>query len=103
MAKSKVIKLDGSLFRYDFETSVVEYIVKASKEEIEEEKMWKQKYGHGLLDIDEKGYIVLSAVGLHVSNWKDKEARNEYLSEWLAELREETEHLVSDFIKCNAN
>ena len=103
MAKSKVFKLDGALFRYDFETGVVEYIAKASKEEVEVEKNWKQKHGHGLLDIDEKGYMVLSTVGLSVGNWKDEEARVEYLSGWLAELREETEHLVSDFVKGNEN
>lgn len=100
MAKSKVFELDGALFRYDYESGVVEYIIKASKEEVEEDRKWKEKYGHSLLDIDKEAYMVVCTAGLSVGFWKDKEAREEYLSGWLAELRAETEQLANDFLEC---
>ena len=50
--KSNPVKVSGKLFRYDFDHSVVEYIIKADAETISEENEWKRKYGSPLFGID---------------------------------------------------
>ncbi len=97
--KSKPVKVSGKLFRYNFDRSVVEYIVKADAETIGEENEWKQKRGSTLFGIDTEGYIVLSTIGLNVANWKNAAARKEYLTEWANALEEETAYLVDSFLK----
>lgn len=97
--KSNPYEMDGKLFRYDFDRCVVEYIAKASAEDIADEAEWKAKYGHGLLGIGDDGYMVVTAAGLMAENWEDKEARDEYLSEWAFELDEESSALAADFVK----
>lgn len=97
--KSKPIKVSGKLFRYDFDRSVVEYIVKADAKTISEENEWKQKRGSALFDIDSDGYIVCSTAGLNVANWRNAAARKEYLSEWADELNEEENCLSEDFVE----
>ena len=97
--KSNPVKVSGKLFRYDFDHSVVEYIIKADAETISEENEWKRKYGSPLFGIDAEGYIVCSTAGLSVGNWKDVDARREYLSEWASELSEEESCLAEDFVK----
>ena len=97
--KSKPVKVNGKLFRYDFDRSAVEYIIKADAETISEENEWKQKHGSALFGIDHEGYIVCSTAGLNVANWKNAAARKEYLREWADELSEEEGYLADDFIK----
>ena len=41
--KSNPVKVSGKLFRYDFDHSVVEYIIKADAETIDAEIEWEQK------------------------------------------------------------
>lgn len=97
--KSNPVKVGGKLFRYDFDRSVVEYIIKADAETISEENEWKRKHGSPLFGIDPEGYIVCSTAGLNMANWKNAAARKEYLSGWADELEEETACLVDDFVK----
>ena len=97
--KSNPVKVGGKLFRYDFDRSVVEYIIKADAETTSEENEWKQKHGSTLFGIDSEGYIVCSTAGLNVANWKNTAARKEYLSEWADELSEEENCLAEDFVK----
>lgn len=97
--KSKVYKLDGRLFRYDFDNAVVEYIVKADNEYLKDNEEWLQKYGRPLFDIDHDGYIVLDSIGLSLENWQDREARNGYLESWAMDLDEEESRLGEDFIR----
>lgn len=97
--KSKPVKVCEKLFRYDYDAAVVEYIYKMSAEEIAEEKEWIAKHGRPLLGCDEDGYTVVQTVGLRRENWKNVAARNEYLSEWAAELGAEENRLMTDFIK----
>lgn len=97
--KSKPYKLSGKLFRYDFDQSVVERIYKAGAEEVADNEEWMEKYGKPLFDIDADGYVVVTTVGLHKDNWKNKEARDEYLHEWAFDLDEEDAALAADFIK----
>ena len=95
MAKySGIYKKDGKTFRYDYEHSIVEYICKAGKQELEDNKERQKKFGKKLWDIDEKGYMVIDSVGLRAENWKDKEVRDEYLGEWLFEMKAECDALV---------
>lgn len=98
MAKySGIYKKDGKVFRYDYEHSIVEYICKAGKQELEDNKEWQKKFGKKLWDIDEKGYMVIDSVGLRAENWKDKEVRDEYLGEWIFEMKAECE-MMAQFI-----
>lgn len=97
--KSKPYKLHGKLFRYDFDHYVVEYISKADDEMIADDAQWERKYGRRLYNIGEDGYIVLDTVGLHKENWTNKDARDEYLSEWVFELDEELHFLATEFVE----
>lgn len=97
--KSSPVKVSGKLFRYDFDRSAAEYIVKAEQHDIEFEREWKEKHGHGIYGIDESGYMVLESVGLSKESWKDAAVRKEYLTEWADELAEEEDRLMQDFIK----
>ena len=95
--KSNVYRYRGKLFRYDFDNAVVEYIYKASKEDIEDEESWIREHGRPLFDIDDKGYIVVDSVGLSQKNWKNKAARDEYLYQYCVDLDEEAEALRREF------
>lgn len=87
--KSRPYKFAGKLFRYDFDHSLVEWILKADASMIADEKEWREKYGHSLYDIDEDGFAVVGTIELNVDNWKDKETRDEYLYEYLYEWVQE--------------
>ena len=97
--KSNPVKVSGKLFRYDFDRSVVEYIIKADAETISEENEWKRKHGSPLFGIDPEGYIVCSTAGLNAGYWHDADVRREYLSAWANELEEEANRLEEDFVK----
>lgn len=97
--KSRAYKFGGKVFRYDYDEAQVELIYKASAEDIKEEQDWIKKHGRPLLGIDEDGYTVVTTVGLSVANWKNKEARNEYLSGWIDELDEEARILAAQYLK----
>ena len=97
--KSRTYRVGKHLFRYDFDECIVEEIAKADPEMLEDNREWQAKHGRDLWDIDEDGYIELRSVGLLPENWKDKEARTEYLEMWAEELDYETSWMVADFIK----
>ena len=97
--KSNPVKVSGKLFRYDFDHSVVEYIIKADAETIDAEIEWEQKHGSQLYGVGADGCIVLASAGLRKENWTNTAARKEYLSEWADELSEEENCLAEDFVK----
>lgn len=97
--KSKPYKFNEKMFRYDYEHSVVERIVKADKETIKDEAEWKKKYGKPLFGIDTDGYIVVGSICLSLENWKNKDIRDEYLYEWSYELDYEIEVECENFVK----
>ena len=96
--KSRAYKFGGKIFRYDFDDAQVELIYKADKEMIQDNKEWIEKYGRPLWDIDEHGYTVADTVGLGSNNWKNKEARDEYLAGWIDELDEESRILAEQYL-----
>ena len=97
--KSNPVKVGDRLFRYDFGNAMVEYIIKADEEIIDEEIEWEQKHGSQLYGVGADGYIVLATAGLNVSNWKDADARKGYLIGWAAELEEEKERMAEEFVR----
>lgn len=97
--KSKPYKVSGKLFRYDFDSSTVEYIAKAGTEEIEADREWKETHGRSLYGIGDDGYMVLDTIGLNRKNWENRAARDEYLSGWAVNLDAEAEALVADFLR----
>ena len=97
--KSKPYKLDGKLFRYDFDHSMVEYIFKAEAEDIAFEQEWEKTHDYRIYEIDADGYMVKDAVGLHKDNWNNKAARDEYLAAWIVDLDAEAADMESDFVK----
>lgn len=97
--KSKPVKVSGKLFRYDFDSSTVEYIDKADAETIKAEVEWEQKYGSQLYGVGADGYIVLASAGLRKENWMNTAARKEYLSGWAEELSEEEKCLAEAFVR----
>ena len=72
---SKVIKKDGKQFRYNYKDNVVEYIGEID-EEIE----------------------ILDSVGLSKENWDNKEARDEYLDQYIMDLNEEESYMTKDLM-----
>ena len=97
--KSKVYKLEGKLFRYNFDRCTVEYVAKAGEEELKDEAEWMQKYGEPLFGIGHDGYMVIDSIGLSRENWENREARDGYLSAWAADLEAESCRLAADFVK----
>lgn len=98
--KSAPYKMDGKLFRYDFGDSTVEYITKATADEIKLESDWAEKHdGERLVGIGKDGYIILDTVGLRRENWANKEVRDEYLRGWSDDLDAEMSQLASDFVE----
>lgn len=97
--KSKPYKVSGKLFRYDFDSSTVEYIAKAGTEEIEADREWKETHGRSLYGIGDDGYMVLDTIGLNRKNWEDKGARDEYLAAWAVDLDAELEEMTANFAK----
>lgn len=89
---SKVVKHQGKMFRYDFDNCLVQHVSKATNEEIKDNEEWQMKHGRDLWDIDEDGYIEIDSVGLGPENWRNKEARDEYLDEYCFDLNEETSY-----------
>ena len=97
--KSRPYKVSGKLFRYDFDSSTVEYIAKAESEEIEADREWKRSHGRSLYGIGEDGYMVLDTIGLNRKNWEDRGARDEYLAAWAVDLDAELAAMTADFVK----
>ena len=87
--KTQIYKRGKRTFRYNFDEAIVEYVAKATKDMLEDNKEWQAKHGENLWDIDEDGYMVLDSAGLSRANWKNKESRDYYLDEWNYELDEE--------------
>ena len=98
--KSSPYKYEGKTFRYDFQNHLVEYLYKASADEIREEQEWRDSHGgRHLIDIEDDGFVVVMAVGLREGNWRNKASRNEYLSEWIDDIDEEARILVAEATK----
>ena len=53
--------------------------------------------GRSLFDIDKAGYCLVDSVGLSKNNWNDKESRDYYLEEWIAELNYEAALYAKEF------
>ena len=87
--KSNPYKLNGKLFRYNFDTCVVEYIQKADKKTLADDAKWKQTHdGRSLYGVGDDGYIILDSIG-----------RDGYLSAWCNDLDAELESMAADFVK----
>lgn len=99
MKKSTVYKFKGKLFRYNYDECLVEYIAKATEQELEDNNDWQKKFGKNLWDIDKDGYIEIEAVGLRKENWTRKAVRDEYLSEWVGEMAEACEYELAFELK----
>lgn len=97
--KSRVYKLDGKLFRYNFGNSTVEYIAKVGKEELKDEAEWMQKHGEPLYGVDHDGYMVIDSIGLSRENWENREARDGYLLAWSQDMDAEISGLAADFVR----
>lgn len=97
--KSRVYKLDGKLFRYNFDCCTVEYVTKAGKDELKDEAEWIQNHGKPLFGIDHDGYMVIDSIGLSRENWENREARDDYLHGWSQDLDAESSRLADDFVK----
>lgn len=98
--KSNPYKAFGKLFRFDYDRSIVEYIVKAETKDVESDRKWKETYGVSLYGIKEDGYMVANTIGLSQENWENQDVRDEYLASWSADLDEELKSMEADYIKC---
>jgi hypothetical protein len=97
MKYSRICKVDGKAFRYDYENSIVEYVAKADEEMIKDNEEWKKKHGEELWYISD-GYYCIASAGLMKENWTNKESRMEYLTMWADELREEAACLTQQYL-----
>ena len=62
--------------------------IHAQDSEKKDNEEWTAKYGKPLWEIDESGYMIVDSIWLSRENWKDKEARNEYLEEYCYQLED---------------
>ncbi len=99
MRYSRIHKVGDRQFRYNYERNVIEYIYKATKEDLEENREWREKHGRDLYEIDEKGYCIVDSVGLSLSSWKDKDSREYYLQQYAYDLEEEFRWEEELFVK----
>lgn len=97
--KSRVYKRGGKLFRYDFDECMVEYVTKVTAETKKENMEWVAEFGEPLFEIGVDGYLIADRVGLRAENWKDKEARDSYLDEWIFDMEEEAAYEMELFMK----
>jgi len=74
---SNLYKYKGKAFAYDNENAIVEYVY---------------------VDPEDNSWIVLDEIGLSNDNWDNKEARDEYLDEYIAQLDDEANRLADDFV-----
>lgn len=96
---SKVVKVDGKKFRYDYKDGIVECVSKADEEMLKDNERWQEKHGRNLWDVDADGYFVVASAGLLKENWDKSATRNEYLKDWSEELDAEAQYLAEQFIK----
>lgn len=96
---SEIVEVNGKLFRYDYENSVVQYIWEADAETLDAEIEWEQEHGSQLYGIGEDGYVVSDTIGLRRENWENPESRQAYLEGWCADLDAESKALMDSFIK----
>lgn len=98
--KSRPVKVEGHLFRYNFDRSEVEHIIKADDETVRFDEEWKNGHnGKSLYGIGRDGYMVVGVAGFSRTIWEDLELRFEYLRMWAEELDEEAAILADDFVK----
>lgn len=84
-------------FLYDEKIAIVYYVAPATEMEKQNNEEWQEKFGHDLwkfINHNGKDYTLITSAGLSRENWKDKEAREEYLSEWLYDLHEEIKYMI---------
>ena len=93
MSKSRVYKVNGRIFRYDYDKNRVEWVSKATQEELKDNEEWVAKYNHPLWEIEE-GYVIHDTIGLSLENWKNKEARQEYLEGYCYDIDAEVAYLL---------
>ena len=87
---SRAVKVEGKLFVYDREKSLVLYVGKIDNK--------NRKWFEDEETIDDK-YFVVDRAGLSKDNWANKEARYDYLAEWAFELDcELSNYDLSEFI-----
>ena len=95
--RSKPYKIGKYIFQYDFDECIVYYVFKVTKEELKENEEWMKMYNRPLYEVNEDGYSDIDGVGLRLSNWKNKEARDYYLNYWIDELEEEARILSKEY------
>jgi hypothetical protein len=92
---SKKYKVGDKTFRYDYENSVLEYVGKVFPEMIEDNKEWREKYGHDMWTIRD-GMSVIDEIGLSRDNWEESP---EYWCEaYASELHTEVMFAAADLL-----
>lgn len=74
---SRAVKVGNKLFMYDRQRSLVLYVGKVDAEN----RKWLEDE-----EIIDGKYFVVAQIGLREENWKNKDARFDYLNEWAFEL-----------------
>ena len=100
MSKVYRLKVDGKVkkFIYDEVRAVVYYVSDFTDEYKRDNEEWNAKYHKNLWDTvkDSSGkeFMEINSVGLSRENWKNKECRDEYLTEWCREMDEEVAGMI---------
>ena len=95
MTLTRPYKRGTSLFMYDKDNCIVWYVAKMTAENKAENVEWNKRWGKNLYDTDPTGeYMLIDGVGLRKENWRNREARDEYLDLWLCEMEEEMAYLL---------
>lgn len=66
---SRVHIVGNRRFRYDYQLCELQYIAKADKKVIKENKEWRDKFGEDLFEIVD-GYMLIDTIGLSKDGWE---------------------------------
>jgi len=93
---SPVASYEGFSFRYNYDENLVEMVQKASKEDAEMNREWKEKYGYDLYKIGVDGYYVVEKADLIREFWEDEDQRAKYLDQFVDMSLENLTSMVQD-------
>lgn len=93
---SKPVKFGDRYFRYNYDTTEVEYVVPVTSEMLTENEEWMHKFHSSLYDIHD-GFAVIDYRQLNPDYWENKSDRIDYLREFSTDLDYEVNSAIDEF------
>lgn len=94
---SNVITVGSRNFRYDYAAKEVQWVHKASEEDIKEEMEWLAESDEPLYGIDAEGYMVNETYSMPLEVWNDEGRRMAELRRINGRLEVELDYMINVF------